>query len=154
MKKSIILAAVALLIGIAASAQPKAIGLRLGYYNAVSYEHYLGGDNFIEANGGIYGNSGGVSFFADGIYNFTIAHPDWTPRGEWGFYAGPGLTLGTWANGGNASFDIGICGQVGLEYTFWFPLNLSFDLRPRFGFISRNFDPLVLVPCLSVRYAF
>lgn len=34
-----------------------------------------------------------------------------------------------YANG----FMLGVCAQVGLEYTFWFPLQLAIDLRPVFG---------------------
>ena len=30
-------------------------------------------------------------------------------------------------------FMLGACVQAGLEYTFWFPLQLSVDLRPTIG---------------------
>ena len=154
MKKSLIVIVAALALSFTAAAQPKAVGLRVGVLDGISYEHYLGGDNFLEANIGAYGWSNGMNFFVDGIYNFMIARPDWTPRGEWGFYAGPGITLGTYRNGDANAFDVGIVGQVGLEYTFWFPLNLSLDLRPRWNFISNVFVPDFFFPCLSVRYAF
>ena len=125
MKKIII--ATALLIGLAfaASAQPRAIGLRLGYGTEASYQHTLNGENFIEANLGAFGFG---ALQASAVYNFMIAQPAWTARGEWGIYAGPGVALGTGFSTGYA-LNIDVVGQVGLEYTFWCPLHLSVDLR-------------------------
>ena len=86
-----------------------------------------------------------------------IAQPGWTPRGEWGFYAGPGASVGVGFNGGAS---IAVAGQVGLEYTFWFPLQLSVDLRPQIGVWLNNGAGFYtgglygFVPCLSVRYRF
>ena len=157
MKKIII--ATALLIGLAfaASAQPRAIGLRLGYGTEASYQHTLNGENFIEANLGAFGFG---ALQASAVYNFMIAQPAWTARGEWGIYAGPGVALGTGFSKGYA-LNIDVVGQVGLEYTFWFPLQLSVDLRPQFGvFIAENtrFHSEGawggVIPTLSVRYRF
>ena len=50
MKKIIIAAILALGFTVAASAQPKAIGARFGYGADLSYQHYAGGANFIEAD--------------------------------------------------------------------------------------------------------
>ena len=88
-----------------------------------------------------------------------FAQPNWTPRGSWAWYAGPGVSLGTaHYNDKNGKFFAGIVGQVGLEYEFWFPLQLSVDLRPQFGFCDGEFymDGVTygFVPTLSVRYAF
>ncbi len=86
-----------------------------------------------------------------------IAQPDWTSRGEWGFYAGPGASLGY---GFNNSFHIAAVGQVGLEYTFWFPLQLSVDLRPQFGVAVHDGAHFYkgglfgFVPTIGVRYRF
>ena len=55
------------------------------------------------------------------------------------------------------NFFFGLVGQVGLEYTFWFPLQLSADLRPTLGICDGEFwtDGLFgFVPTLSVRYSF
>ena len=84
-----------------------------------------------------------------------IAQPAWTARGEWGFYAGPGLALGF-----NKGVSIAVQGQVGLEYTFWFPLQLAVDLKPQFGLYANHGASFFteglygFVPSLSVRYRF
>ena len=87
-----------------------------------------------------------------------IAQPQWTSRGEWGFYAGPGVALGGGAvkvDGVNHGyFSAGVAGQVGLEYTFWFPLQLSFDLKPQLGFGFNYGFHFNIMPSLGVRYRF
>lgn len=153
MKKILIIAALALGFTVAASAQPKAIGLRMGWYMEASYQHTVNGSDFVEANFGTFGyNSMDIS----STYNFMIAQPAWTSRGEWGFYAGPGLALGFF-NG----TTIAVQGQVGLEYTFWFPLQLSVDLKPQFGAWIGSHDANFFtgglygfIPSISVRYRF
>ena len=106
MKKIIIIAAMLLGFAVAASAQPRAIGIR----NAgISYQHSMGAD-FIEAGVGLYGSA----FSVEGVYNIMLAQPSWTSRGEWGFYAGPGANVGL----GNKWLNVAVVGQVGLEYTF------------------------------------
>ena len=158
MKKTIIIIAVMLGFAFAASAQPKAIGGRLGYGIEASYQHTLGAPHFLELNAGIFGINH-VGFRFTGLYNFVFAQPNWTPRGSWAWYAGPGVSLGTaHYNDKNGQFFAGIAGQLGLEYEFWFPLQLSVDLRPQFGFCDGAFymDGVTygFVPTLSVRYAF
>lgn len=154
MKKIIIIAALALGFAVAASAQPRAIGGRLAYGLEASYQHTVRGADFVEANLGLFG-FGAID--ATATYNFMIAQPDWTSRGEWGFYAGPGASLGY---GFNNSFHIAAVGQVGLEYTFWFPLQLSVDLRPQFGVAVHDGahfytgDLFGFVPTIGVRYRF
>ena len=80
------IAAMVLGFAVAASAQPKAIGLRVGYGAELSYQHNVG-ENFIEADLGL------ASFKNLGIaatYNFNIAQ-----FGEgFNFYAGPGISVG------------------------------------------------------------
>ena len=64
-----------------------------------------------------------------------IAHPDWTSSGQWGFYAGPGASVAVWENGKAENVVYaGVVGNVGLEYIFDFPLQLSISLRPRLMF--------------------
>ena len=86
-----------------------------------------------------------------------IAQPQWTDRGEWGFYAGPGAALG-FGFGAASHFNVAAVGQVGLEYTFWFPLQLSIDIRPQLGLITASgaagFYFGGWCPALGIRYRF
>ena len=146
MKKIILVAAMVLGFAVAASAQPRAAGLRFSYGAELSYQHSLG-ENFLEADLGL-GDFQYLNVAA--TYNFMIAQPDWTDRGEWGFYAGPGVALGA----GKEVLNIGVAGQVGLEYTFWFPLQLSIDIRPQIGLVGNTFGLWGWYPQLGVRYKF
>lgn len=158
MKKAILI--LAILVGSAAAvlAQPKSIGGRLGNYGVdVSYENYVfNGADFLEFGLGLDNGFSTSSFHVDGIYNFMILEPDWTPVGHWGFYAGPGASVAVWKNSDDENtVYAGFLGNVGLEYTFNFPLQLSIDFRPRLMFGDgglRSDGPFTLG--IGVRYAF
>ena len=157
MKRIILIAALIFGVAVAATAQPRAVGGRLAYGLEASYQHYVGGENFVEANLGFCYFS---ALNAPATYNFMIAQPAWTARGEWGFYAGPGASVGLDLIG-RSEFVFGVVGQVGLEYTFWFPLQLSVDLRPQIGFAAGNGGARFytegmfgFVPTIGVRYRF
>ena len=152
MKKIIIIAAMMLGFAVAAAAQPKAVGIRFGYGVEASYQHTIKNANFIEANVGL------EAFNALNIaatYNWMIARPQWTDRGEWGVYAGPGANLGL---GFNGWFNVAVSGQIGLEYTFWFPLQLSIDIRPQLGLYTGGGQAGLYFggwcPALGIRYKF
>ena len=151
MKKFLAIAVLALGISFAAAAQPRAIGARMGWGFEASYQHTMKGANFLEADLGLFTNSlnGAV------IYNFMIAQPSWTDRGEWGFYAGPGGAIGVGVLSGHSGFNLSAAGQVGLEYTFWFPPQLSFDARAQLGYaFGGQAFYFGIGPALSVRYRF
>ena len=150
MKKIILTAVIALGFVAAASAQPRAIGARLGWGIEASYQHTVNSADFVEADLGLFVNS----INAAAIYNFMIAQPSWTDRGEWGFYAGPGAALGLGIMNNYNAFSLSAAGQVGLEYTFWFPLQLSFDIRAQLGYGFNYGFYWGLGPALSVRYRF
>ena len=156
MKKIIITTIIALAAATALNAQPRAIGGRLGYGLEASYQHSVGSKaNFIEANLGLFAYT---SLQVGANYNFMIAQPEWTEKGTWGFYAGPGAAVGLSFLG---PFNVYLTGQLGLEYTFEKPVQISLDLRPQIGIGIYGggiyFNPaglLGFVPCLAVRYAF
>ena len=166
MKKIILIAVAIITMGAIASAQPKAIGGRFGYGPLeASYQHYLGDPNFMEIDLGAYSYSSHSGFLATGTYNWVFSQPDWTPRGNWSWYAGPGVAFGSvprkqkegdWEN--KAMF--GIVGQVGLEFQFWFPLQISADVRPIIGYSDGEFwDDVfdagnIFFPVISIRYMF
>ena len=156
MKKIILVAAMVLGFAAAAVAQPRAVGVRLGNNNEISYQHNLG-TNFLEVDGGFgidFYNNASLSIGATGIYNYMIAQPQWTDMGEWGFYAGPGASIGV-GLGETSHFNLAAAGAVGLEYTFWFPLQLSIDLRQNLGYsigAQRFYAPTSIG--ISARYRF
>ena len=150
MKKIILAAALVLGFAVAASAQPRAIGLRGGLGAELSYQHSFGA-NFLEANLGLNQLN---SVDGSVVYNFMIAQPQWTSRGEWGFYAGPGAAVGMNVIGEESYFHVAAAGMVGLEYSFWFPLQLSFDVRPTLGFGFNHGLHWGVMPALGVRYKF
>lgn len=157
MKKFILITVAALSFAAAVNAQPRAIGGRMGWSTEVSYQHTVGGDNFFEINLGTFGFAGLMTTVN---YNFMVAQPDWTSRGDWGVYVGPGVAISTGFSKEYAA-SLAAVGQVGLEYTFWFPLQLSVDLRPQFGVLFANNQAYFhrsglfgFVPTLSVRYRF
>lgn len=158
MKKTFLILAALVGFALAASAQPKSIGGRLGNYGIdVSYENYVfGGADFLEFGLGLDNGFSTSSFHVDGIYNFMILQPNWTSMGSWGFYAGPGASVAVWKNKDDENtVYAGFVGNVGLEYTFDFPLQLSVDFRPRLMFGDgglRGDGPFSLG--IGVRYAF
>ena len=125
-----------------ASAQPRALGVRVGWGGEISYQHTLGAENFLKVDAGWGANS--VSIGA--AYDFQIA-----PVGPFGFYAGPSAQV--WM-GGDDDFVLGVGAQVGLEYIFpSFPLQISLDWRPVFDLIPSTGFGWQSVG-LGIRYAF
>lgn len=140
MKKIILIAALMLGFAVAASAQPKAIGLRICNGAEISYQHNVG-SNFIEADLGL---ASFKNLAVAATYNFNIA--------EFGqgfkFYAGPGVGLGL-----GKVLSVGIAGQAGVEYSFASaPVQLSVDVRPYFDFVGVGL--VGWYPHLGVRYNF
>lgn len=147
MKKVILSFFVAVLLSTTlASAQVdgSAVGLRFNYSGAeISYLHKLQDTHRIEADLGI--TSWGVS--ATGVYHWVWDLSQLADGFNW--YLGAGGTLGL----SSGSFGLGAVGQVGIEYNFAIPLQLTMDYRPALYVIPRiagSYDGI----CLSVRYKF
>ncbi len=67
---------------------------------------------------------------AAATYDWIFPIRSWQEKGEWNWYAGVGAGAGYfWP----ASGYVGAAGRIGVEYNFWFPLQLSFDWRPIVG---------------------
>ena len=150
--------AAALLMTTTLAAQPKAIGLRLGFTGAeLSYEHFAGSPSFLEAELGVDWLMPRPHFKGTAMYNYVFLQPGWTLRGDWSMYAGGGLSIGA-----GDYFMMSVPIQLGLEFRFWFPLQLAVDLRPHFGFITRgeggirfyNEGMMGFLPSISARYFF
>jgi len=158
MKKILLTAVLTVSVILAANAQPRAIGARLGWGSQeISYQHYIG-NQFLEADLGT-ANFKSIQLYA--LYNWIIANPGWTSKGEWYIYGGAGI------GGGYANFSsdpsygyLGVAGQIGLEYQFDFPLALSADFRPligpKFGDGGGFYNKwdYMFIPSIGVRYLF
>ena len=158
MKRFFVIIAAILGMTAVAVAQPKAIGGRVGNYGLdVSYENYVGsGSDFLEFELGLDDAFSTSAFHFDGVYNIMIAHPDWASIGQWGFYAGPGASVAVWDSGRDENVVYaGLVGNVGLEYIFDFPLQISMSLRPRLMFGDGKVrDNGLLTLGIGVRYVF
>lgn len=140
MKKIIMIAALVLGFAVAASAQPRALGLRLGYGADLSYQHSVG-NNFIEADLGLESFK---NLNVAATYNFMISQFG----NGFGFYAGPGIGLGF-----AEDLRVGIAGQVGVEYNCASaPVQFSLDVRPYFDFMGIGL--VGWYPHLGIRYRF
>ncbi|MDO4190512.1 MAG: hypothetical protein Q4D14_02330 [Bacteroidales bacterium] len=157
MKKLLFTLALVLGFGLAAYAQPRAIGVRLGGDLDVSYEHQLG-KNMIEVEAGLpYIFDNYFGFHAAATYDWIFNFKSWSGKGEWNWYPGVGLAAG-WHQcpDHDGHGFLGVAGRLGVEYNFWFPLQLSLDYRPVIGysfghgFYDRGFYGIAL----GVRYHF
>ncbi len=161
MKRLAFLTLLLLGLGLTVAAQPRSFGLRAGSVMEVSYQHCFGTPHFAEVDLGM-DMVGDHGLRATATYNWIFAEPAWGYRGEWAWYAGPGVSLGyVYEVHGpeKAEVMMAFVGQVGCEFTPWNHLTLSADLRPMIGFHfgTGKFyrGGLVgLVPSLGVRYKF
>ena len=182
--KKIFLIIVTSIIATMTSAQPRSVGGSLGWSETVTYQHSVNSGNFIELNFGYHcgllqssnmypeTSNGYLDDYYEwakrsagtlrmtATYNMIIMSPQWTDRGEWNFYAGPGVSMGSGFNTYKA-FCFGVTGQAGLEFNFWFPLTLSADLRPTIGImvaegrIKYDTDGLMgFLPTISAKFRF
>ena len=116
------------------------IGLRLGYGAELSYQHLLGESNRLEVNLGLTDYEGG--FNLAGTYQWVKPL-----EGNFNWYLGAGAGIGVW----NDVFGLAAVGQLGIEYNFSGPLQMSIDWRPglkivpEFGFWATSIG-------FSIRY--
>lgn len=156
------------LIGFAFGAQSQeiadnAIGLRLGdndgFGAEVSYQRAVGDNNRLEFDLGWRSRKNVDAVKLVGLYQWV-----WNIDGGFNWYAGPGAGIA------HISFDdkyfrdfrddrdntetyVFLAGDVGIEYSFDFPLLLSLDFRPEFGFGDYH-DDIDFDIALGVRYQF
>ena len=130
--KKILFVAVLALASVMAYAQPRAIGARLGYGAEFSYEHGLGSGNMVSLEVGVPAFASlEAACTYDWIDPFGATVP-WNEKGEWHWYMGVGGAVQWSWHATNAAF-LGAAGRIGIEYDFWFPLQLSLDFRPTLG---------------------
>lgn len=157
MKRLFLILLIPLFAVMNAGAQPKSLGLRMGYDCQVSYQHTVNATaDFLEVDMGMEVLGKGIN--AACAYNFTISSPEFTEKSGWSLYAGPAVKAGYMWIGGY----IAVGAQLGLEYEFDFPLQFSVDIRPavgmamegRYAFIFGAEALFGSIPCLSLRYRF
>ena len=165
MKKIILLSTIIFGLAIGAQAQDiskNAIGLRLGsndgFGTEISYQARLSASNRLELDLGWRSNHYQDAFKLAGIYQWV-----WNLDGGLNWYAGLGGGVGSWSYDNNDGIsDNGgfafVAGDLGLEYNFDFPLQLSLDIRPELYLNSasyneddRRFGPDL---ALGIRYRF
>jgi hypothetical protein len=118
---------------------PNAIGLRLGDSNGfgteISYQRALSDNNRLEFDLGWRSGNNFDGFKLTGLYQWV-----WNLDGNFDWYAGVGGGLASFDddNYGSDSF-IFAAGDIGIEYSFEIPLQISLDFRPEFGF-GNNYD--------------
>jgi hypothetical protein len=130
-----------------ALAQPRAIGGRIGWGIGPSYQHQIGAKNMLQADVdligyGWWGVQGTVTFnwliplVSVSAGELTL-YPgvgvgggyEWWSGGYWGGYRG---YYGRGYGWGGTGF-VGVAGMIGVEWSFKFPLQLSFEYRPVIG---------------------
>lgn len=117
-----------------AVAQPRAIGGRLAYGLEASYQHGMGENNMISVDFGFPGFWGlEAAATYDWINPFGADFSKvWEHKGMWNWYMGVGAGIGMWGWHNPVGY-VGVAGRIGVEYNFWFPLQLSVDWRPIIG---------------------
>jgi len=163
MKKNIFLASMLFGIAIGAQAQnfsKNAIGLRLGsndgFGTEISYQGRLSANNRLELDLGWRSNNNEDNLKIAGIYQWV-----WNLDGGLNWYAGIGGGAGSWRYNDNNGNDYNgtfafVAADLGIEYNFDFPLQLSLDIRPEFylnsgSYVDDNYGTDV---ALGVRYTF
>lgn len=139
--KKLLLSAV-ILLGMVFSAEAQdisknALGLRLGdndgFGGEISYQRGLASNNRLEFDLGWRNSKNVDAFKLVGLYQWV-----WNIEGGFNWYAGVGAGVGSWSYDYNNFKDDGAfvlaAGDLGIEYNFDFPLQLSLDFRPELYF--------------------
>lgn len=151
-----------MMLGLALTVQAQefknAIGLRLGdndgFGGEATYQRWLSKKNRLEVDLGVRSSTNGRFDYGYnaaklvGVYQWV-----WDIDNGFKWYAGPGAGVGSWSSKTHYDYkndfyvakDSGIfliaTGDIGMEYNFKFPLQLSFDFRPEI-YISSDYNDI------------
>ena len=144
---------------LSAQTDNQAIGVRFGggdgTESEISYQQYIGGPNRLEFDLGLFDNGWDEGFKFTLLYQL-VGNID----GGLNWYLGVGGSIGGrdidsndkhWNDDSDDGLFLNVDGQLGIEYNFSIPLQLSIDARPEFGLINDDFD---FGYGLGVRYTF
>ncbi len=136
-----------------------ALGLRLGsndgFGGEISFQRKLTSDNRLEVDLGFRNSNDINAFKIAGLYQWVMPIEK-----NFNWYAGVGGGLGSWSYNKNSNKDNGTfffaAGDIGIEYNFDIPLQISLDFRPELyansnGYRSNNFGSDI---GLGLRYRF
>jgi hypothetical protein len=121
-----------------------ALGIRIGNNEGLggelSFQHKLSNDNRLEADLGWRSDTNYGAIKLVGLYQWI-----WPLENNFNLYAGVGAGFVSWnydekkynfKNSGTFAFA---SGDIGIEYNFDFPLQVSLDLRPEFYFNAKDY---------------
>ena len=161
--KKVIVSAV-LFVGAVLSSQAQdisknSIGLRLGdndgFGAEISYQRRLTPINRLEFDLGWRNSDEVDAIKLAGMYQWV-----WNIDKGLNWYAGAGGGIGSWSysnegESNNGSFVL-ISGNLGIEYQFDFPLQLTLDVRPEIYLLSGDYRETNFGPdlALGIRYRF
>lgn len=151
-----------MLVGLAFSSQAQdisknALGLRLGdndgFGGEISYQRGLSKKNRLELDLGWRNNKNTDAFKLVGLYQWV-----WNIDGGFNWYAGVGAGVGNHSYnfaGVKDSFTYALAaGDLGIEYNFDVPIQISLDIRPEFYFSDGLADDSGTDIALGIRYRF
>lgn len=130
MKRFLFITALMLSVVTFANAQPRTIGGRIGHGIEFTYQHQLG-SNMVNLQAGLPFMNG---FGIEGVctYDWIFPITSWQEEGSWNWYAGVGGGVGMWGFDDPYAY-FGVAGRIGVEYNFWFPMQISLDWSPVVG---------------------
>ncbi len=141
------------------SPSSQALGIRFGGSDGasaeISFQTFMGDNNRLEFDLGFI-EAGWLNGFKFSLLYHWVGNIS----NDFYWYVGAGGSVGAWSvdegKPGNDTFhDDGFFldadGQLGIEYYFEIPLQISLDLRPEFGLINDDFD---MGYGLGLRYCF
>lgn len=151
-----------MLMGLAFSAQAQdlsknALGLRLGdndgFGGEISYQRELTKKTRLELDLGLRNSNHVNAFKLAAVHQWV-----WNIDGGFNWYAGVGGGLGSWKvdskyGDSSGTYFFG-AGDIGIEYNFDIPLQLSLDYRPEFYLSNDYLDGVGNDIALSIRYKF
>lgn len=160
MKKLLLVLIAVMGLTFAANAQnnDKAIGLRLGYGNEISYQTPMG-SNRLELD---LGSLDALLYHYNWNFLSLTGTYQWVfglPVDGLGWYVGPGVMAGFYLSDYGDDYNglnIGIGGIIGLDYKFnGIPLQMSLDARPMYSVVHpKYFNGIGYSAALGVRYTF
>lgn len=137
-----------------------ALGLRLGdndgFGGEISYQRGLSKNNRLELDLGWRNSNNVDAIKLAGLYQWV-----WNIDGGFNWYAGVGGGLSSWSfdapagyKGDNSGVGVFAAGDIGIEYNFKAPIQVSLDFRPELYFNSDDFRNDSFGPdiALGIRY--